>query len=81
LHQCGVFNSLDRNQFGGPMSGVRFDPLPGTVRLPVAEKLSSELLSMPPFTSVSERFVRQQAQGMRKVVEAARRIRDLRNGT
>lgn len=81
LHQCSVFNSLDRNQFGGPMSGVRFDPLPGSIPLPVAERLSSELLSMPPFTSVSERFVRQQAQAMRKVVDAATRIRDLRTGT
>jgi dTDP-4-amino-4,6-dideoxygalactose transaminase len=80
LHQCSVFNSLDRNQFGGPMSGVHFDPLPATVRLPVAEQLSSELLSMPPFTSVSERFVRQQARAMRKVVEGARKIRDLRTG-
>jgi dTDP-4-amino-4,6-dideoxygalactose transaminase len=80
LHQCSVFNTLDRSQFGGPMANVKFDPLPRDVELPVAEQLAGELLSMPPFTSVSERFVRDQARAMCKVVRAAQRIRDLRTG-
>jgi dTDP-4-amino-4,6-dideoxygalactose transaminase len=80
LHQCGLFNTLDRSQFGGPLSLVKYDTLPGMVHLPVAEQLATELISMPPFTSVSEQFVRQQARAMRKVVEAAARIRDLRTG-
>lgn len=80
LHQCNLFNTLDRRQFGGPLSIANFAPLPREARLPVAEQLAGELLSMPPFTSVSERFVRQQARAMCKVVEAARRIRDLRTG-
>jgi dTDP-4-amino-4,6-dideoxygalactose transaminase len=80
LHQCNVFNTLDRSQFGGPMANVTFDPLPRDVELPVAEQLSGELLSMPPFTSVSERFVREQARAICKVASAARTIRDLRIG-
>lgn len=80
LHQCSVFNTLDHRQFGGPLSTLRFDPLPRDARLPVAEQLAGELLSMPPFTSVPERFVRQQARALRKVAEAARHIRDLRRG-
>ncbi len=80
LHQCKVFNTLDRSQFGGPMSTVHFDPLPRDTELPVAEQLATELLSMPPFTSVSERFVREQARAMCKVARAAERIRDLRTG-
>lgn len=80
LHQCNLFNTLDRSEFGGPLSSVRFDPLPRDVHLPVAEQLAGELLSMPPFTDVPEKFVRQQARAMRKVVDAARTIRDLRTG-
>jgi dTDP-4-amino-4,6-dideoxygalactose transaminase len=80
LHKCNVFNALDRSQFGGPMANVKFDPLPRDVKLPAAEQLSGELLTMPPFTSVSEKFVREQARAMRKVVRAAQRIRDLRTG-
>jgi dTDP-4-amino-4,6-dideoxygalactose transaminase len=80
LHQCSIFNTLDRSQFGGPMANVRFDPLPREVELPVAEQLPAELLSMPPFTSVSEKFVREQARAMVKVVRAANCIRDLRTG-
>lgn len=80
LHQCNVFNTLDRSQFGGPMANVKFDPLPRDVHLPVAEQLSGELLSMPPFTSVSEKFVREQARAMVKVARGAQRIRDLRTG-
>jgi dTDP-4-amino-4,6-dideoxygalactose transaminase len=80
LHQCNVFNTLDRSQFGGPMANVKFDPLPRDVELPVAEQLSAELLSMPPFTSVSKKFVREQARAMCKVARAAQRIRDLRIG-
>jgi dTDP-4-amino-4,6-dideoxygalactose transaminase len=81
LHQCGIFNTLDRSQFGGPMSNVKFDPLPRDVKLPVAEQLSAELLSMPPFTSVSEKFVREQARALLKVARAGNRIRELRTGT
>jgi dTDP-4-amino-4,6-dideoxygalactose transaminase len=80
LHQCNIFNTLDRSQFGGPMANVQFDPLPRDVELPVAERLSAELLSMPPFTSVSEKFVREQARAMVKVARVAQRIRDLRTG-
>jgi dTDP-4-amino-4,6-dideoxygalactose transaminase len=80
LHQCSLFNRLDRSQFGGPLSSVHFDPLPRDVRLPVAEQLAGELLSLPAFTKVPERLVRQQAQAMCKVADAARHIRDLRTG-
>jgi dTDP-4-amino-4,6-dideoxygalactose transaminase len=80
LHQCSIFNTLDRSQFGGPMANVRFDPLPREVELPVAEQLSGELLSMPPFTSVPEKFVREQAKAIAKVVRAANCICDLRTG-
>jgi dTDP-4-amino-4,6-dideoxygalactose transaminase len=80
LHQAPLFNTLDRSQFGGPLSAVRLEPLPSDVRLPVAERLAAELLSMPSFTAVKEQFVREQARAMRKVVEAAQRIGDLRTG-
>lgn len=60
---------------------VEMTQRPDEVHLPVAEKLANELLSIHPYTRVSERFVRQQAMAMCKVVNAARHIRDFRTGT
>ena len=80
LHQCNLFNAVDRSRFGGALSSVYFDRPPRDVNLPNAEQLAHELVSMPPFTAVSEKFIRRQARGMCKVVEAAKRIRDFRTG-
>jgi perosamine synthetase len=40
------------------------------VELPVTESLRDELLTLPPFTKVPERFVRQCARALRKVADA-----------
>ena len=80
LHRAPLFNTLDRSQFGGGLSAVEFRERPDQVHLPVAERVVNELISVPPFTLVRERDVRLQARAMRKVVEGARRIRDLRDG-
>lgn len=80
LHTAPLFNTRDWSSFGGALSAVRYDVLPRDVRLPVAERLAGELMSMRAFTSVREEFVRQQARALRKVADAAARIRDLRTG-
>jgi dTDP-4-amino-4,6-dideoxygalactose transaminase len=81
LHEAAIFNEFDRSGFGGAFGALRFDRLPRETRLPVAEKLSLELVSLPPFTKVSEGYIRQCAQAMRKVAETAPTIQDLRTGT
>jgi dTDP-4-amino-4,6-dideoxygalactose transaminase len=80
LHEAAIFNDFDRSGFGGAFGAVRFDRLPRETSLAVAEKLSHELVSLPPLTQVSEAYVRQCARAMRKVAELAPTIRDLRVG-
>ena len=80
LHEASIFNDFDRSGFGGAFGALRFDRLPRETSLPVAEKLSHELVSLPPFTQVRESYVRQCARAIRKVAELAPTIRDLRVG-
>ncbi|MEX2308345.1 MAG: DegT/DnrJ/EryC1/StrS family aminotransferase [Pirellulales bacterium] len=80
LHEAAIFNEFDRSGFGGAFGAVRFEQLPRETSLPVAEKLSQELVSLPPLTQVRESYVRQCAQAMRKVAKLAPTIRDLRTG-
>ncbi len=46
----------------------------------MAERLADELITLPPFTKVSEEYVRQTARALKKVAEAAPHIGDLRTG-
>jgi len=73
LHEAPLFRDLDLSAMGGalPLVDARRMHEAATVKLPVAEKL----------TEVSEDFVRQCARAMRKVVDAAARIQDLRTGS
>lgn len=80
LHEAAVFNEFDRSGFGGAFGATRLETLPRNTSLPVAQKLSHELVSLPPLTQVSEKFVRQCARAMRKVAELAPTVRDLRLG-
>jgi dTDP-4-amino-4,6-dideoxygalactose transaminase len=64
LHQSPIFTApaelgLDGGAGGGNIHG----------RLPVAESLRGRLMSLPPFTKVPERFVRECARALRKVAE------------
>ena len=80
LHNSPLFNSLDELAFGGPLRCVEMRGQPAEQTLPVAEQLAGELMSMRPFTRVREQFVREQARALRKVAEAAPKIRDFRTG-
>ncbi len=81
LHQAPIFNHLHEHDWGGAVGLVKFDQPPREQRFPVAERLSGELVSLPPFTKVSEKCVRQIARALRKVAQAAAHIQDLRSGT
>ena len=80
LHTSPLFNSIDQLQFGGPLQSVEMPVQPRDQTLPVAERLAGELMSMRPFTKVSEEFVRQQARALCKVATAAQQITDFRRG-
>ena len=80
LHEAAIFNDFDRSGFGGAFGAMRIERLPRETSLPVAEKLSHQLVSLPPLTLVRESYVRQCGRAMRKVAELAPTIRDLRVG-
>jgi dTDP-4-amino-4,6-dideoxygalactose transaminase len=80
LHQSPVFNDFDRSGFGGAFGSVRLDPLPRETSLPVAERLSRQLVSLPPQTKVRESYVRELARAMCKVAAIAPTVRDFRTG-
>ena len=80
LHQAPIFNEFDRSGFGGAFGMLKFDPLPRETSLPIAEKLSNELISLPPLTKVSEGYVRQLGKAICKVAALAPTVRDYRIG-
>ena len=69
LHTSPIFTTLDVSQLGGNLEATRDGRQPA--HLPVTEALGGRLLTLPPFTKVSERFIRECAQALRKVAEAA----------
>jgi perosamine synthetase len=70
LHETPIFSTLDLSRLG---SGIGEAPEDGTRTsnngLPVVRALGDRLLTLPPFTKVSERFVRECARALRKVAE------------
>jgi dTDP-4-amino-4,6-dideoxygalactose transaminase len=80
LHQSPVFNDFDRSGFGGAFGKLRFERLPRETPLPIAEKLSCQLISLPPMTMLRESYVREIARAMCKVAAIAPTIRDFRVG-
>jgi perosamine synthetase len=69
LHQTPIFTGFDAFGNGG---GGRGDGNPGLdpPALPVTESLQDRLMTLPPFTEVSETYVRQCARALRKVAGA-----------
>jgi perosamine synthetase len=80
LHEAPLFNEVLQNDWGGVLSSVRRSSPPRETRLPVAETLADELLTLPPFTKVDEAYIRQTARALRKVTEGAAGMKDLRAG-
>jgi perosamine synthetase len=72
LHESPIFTTLDITQFGGAIGRPGGD---GERRadcdLPVVRSFADRLMTLPPFTRVSERFVRECARALRKVADGA----------
>ena len=84
LHQTNLFQHADGHGLGGNYTDapvIATGAFAEPVSLPVSEDLAHRLITLPPFTKVSERFVRQCGQAMRKVAEALPQIADYRLGT
>lgn len=78
LSETPIFTSLDGAELGGYLEASRApQDSPASPELPVIKNLSGRLLTLPPFTKVPERFVRECAAALRKVAEyAAERDQD-----
>ncbi|HST79657.1 MAG TPA: DegT/DnrJ/EryC1/StrS family aminotransferase [Verrucomicrobiae bacterium] len=72
LSETPIFTTLDSSELGGYMEASRAaQDSPASPELPVVKSLAGRLLTLPPFTKVSERFVRECAAALRKVAECA----------
>ncbi len=72
LHQTPIFTTLDLGRLGGCLDGgLASRDTAGNHDLPVVHALADRLLSLPAFTDVPERFVRECAAALRKVVACA----------
>lgn len=72
LSETPIFTTLDSSELGGYMEASRAaQDSPASPELPVVKSLAGRLLTLPPFTKVSERFVRECAAALRKVAEYA----------
>jgi dTDP-4-amino-4,6-dideoxygalactose transaminase len=68
LSETPIFTSLDTSELGGCLEASRAaDVSQVPSDLPVVKSLAGRLLTLPPFTKVSERFVRECAAALRKV--------------
>ncbi|MBI4707244.1 MAG: DegT/DnrJ/EryC1/StrS family aminotransferase [Candidatus Omnitrophica bacterium] len=80
LPQAALFADLDYSRFGGCVGRVNStrqkNYSAGT--FPVAEKVADRLLSLPAFTKVSEKYIRQCANALKKVATIAANTPDLR---
>jgi len=72
LSETPIFTTLDSSELGGYMEASRA-PDNSQVQgdLPVVRSLAGRLLTLPPFTKVPERFVRECAAALRKVAAYA----------
>jgi hypothetical protein len=72
LHESPIFTTFDLSRFGGGvgLSGGEGERL-ADHDLPVVRTFADRLMNLPPFTRVSERFVRECARALRKVAECA----------
>src|SRR5215510_720406 len=72
LRESPIFSTLDASQLGGCL-GTNCEPAVPAAddHLPAVRGLADRLLTLPAFTRVPERFVRECAQALRKVVECA----------
>ncbi|HET7048935.1 MAG TPA: DegT/DnrJ/EryC1/StrS family aminotransferase [Solirubrobacteraceae bacterium] len=68
LHQSPIFRSGDIYDLVG---GIEPAGVPGSDLLPVTETLGETLMTIPPFTKVRPRFVRECAAAIRKVADEA----------
>jgi len=82
LHETPMFRSVDLSGFGGGlgMTDAQRRRQAAVDQLPTTERLADQLVSLPAFTKVSETFVRQCGQALKKVAEAATTIKDIRIG-
>jgi len=72
LSETPIFTTLDSSELGGYLEASRATDHSHTQSdLPVVRSLASRLLTLPPFTKVSERFVRECAAALRKVTAYA----------
>jgi dTDP-4-amino-4,6-dideoxygalactose transaminase len=71
LHETPIFTTLDFSRLGGFLDGGRSVQEQGDRDLPVLGGLADRLVTMPAFTDVPERFVRECAGALRKVAASA----------
>lgn len=72
LSETPIFTTLDSSELGGYLEATRAThDSPSGHELPVVKSLAGRLLTLPPFTKVSERFVRECAAALRKVADYA----------
>jgi perosamine synthetase len=72
LNETPIFTTLDSTELGGNLEASRQqDSSQRQSDLPVVRSLAGRLLTLPPFTKVSERFVRECAAGLRKITAYA----------
>jgi perosamine synthetase len=72
LSETPIFTTLDSTELGGNLETSRSpDNSQAQSDLPVVRNLAGRLLTMPAFTKVSERFVRECAAALRKVAAYA----------
>ncbi|HEY2359560.1 MAG TPA: DegT/DnrJ/EryC1/StrS family aminotransferase [Candidatus Angelobacter sp.] len=72
LSETPIFTTLDSSELGGYLEASRSpDNSQAQSDLPVVRSLAGRLLTLPPFTKVSERYVRECAAALRKVAAYA----------
>jgi dTDP-4-amino-4,6-dideoxygalactose transaminase len=72
LNETPIFTTLDSTELGGNLEASRSPNNPQAESdLPVVRNLAGRLLTLPPFTKVSERFIRECAAALRKVAAYA----------
>jgi perosamine synthetase len=72
LSETPIFTTLDSSVLGGNLEASRVqDHSQKQSDLPVVRSLAGGLMTLPPFTKVSERFVRECAAALRKVAAYA----------